>query len=557
MASTLAVDSIILPSRPAVVEELAPPSYALARTSLIATLLAAPLAFGVVQEWAWGALAVMAFSLFLLWSIDGVRQGRLRIFWSPLYLPAGLFFLLGMIQFAGHLTMDRTATRESLLKLSTDLIFFFLAGQLFCGPASEPPPLIAGATRGVEVRVAREKNDILSACPVRFVIVAYTFSLALFAIFQFFSSQGLIYWMVKGPGWTFGPYVNHNHYAGLMEMLIPLNVASVLPALRKNPSALLLGFAALIPIASLLLSGSRGGFISLVAEVFLAAALVFFCGSRRARKPTALAGGAALLAAALLFFWMAPRHIAERLAMMGDATQPPEVEMGNRLVAARDSLGILRDHPWLGAGLGSFETAFPPYQSFPTDLRWDHAHNDYAEALAETGLAGGALIACALGMFFRLALKGVVRSRESGVRSRRGGGLGIGDWGLGIKAGVRSQESGVSSAASTLLPNLESRVPCPVSRTPYPESRVPNPESAAYCPLPTAYCLRIAAALGCCGLLVHSFLDFNLHIPANAAWFAVCAAIATSGRQQAEGSRQWLVGSRGGFTAPCGPSTDG
>ena len=62
---------------------------------LIATLLAAPLAFGAVQAWAWGALAVAAFLLLLFWSIAGARQGRLRILWSPLYLPAGFFFLLG------------------------------------------------------------------------------------------------------------------------------------------------------------------------------------------------------------------------------------------------------------------------------------------------------------------------------------------------------------------------------------------------------------------------------------------------------------------------------
>jgi hypothetical protein len=30
-------------------------------------------------------------------------------------------------------------------------------------------------------------------------------------------------------------------------------------------------------------------------------------------------------------------------------------------------------------------------------------------------------------------------------------------------------------------------------------------------------------------MLVHSFFDFNLHIPANAAWFAVLAGIACCG----------------------------
>jgi hypothetical protein len=39
--------------------------------------------------------------------------------------------------------------------------------------------------------------------------------------------------------------------------------------------------------------------------------------------------------------------------------------------------------------------------------------------------------------------------------------------------------------------------------------------------------LQFGAAIGVCGLLVHSFSEFNLHIPANAAWFTFLAAIAT------------------------------
>jgi len=33
-----------------------------------------------------------------------------------------------------------------------------------------------------------------------------------------------LYWMrqPRSGGWIYGPYVNHNHYAGLMEMLVPI-----------------------------------------------------------------------------------------------------------------------------------------------------------------------------------------------------------------------------------------------------------------------------------------------------------------------------------------------
>ena len=40
--------------------------------------------------------------------------------------------------------------------------------------------------------------------------------------------------------------------------------------------------------------------------------------------------------------------------------------------------------------------------------------------------------------------------------------------------------------------------------------------------------LTVAALLGCVGILVHSFLDFNLQIPANAALFYVLCAIAAA-----------------------------
>ena len=460
--------------------------YKALRFALLALLLAAPLAFGAVEAWAWGAMAVAAFLLLLLWVIAGARRGVLRILWSPLYLPGAFFFLVGMVQFAAGLTMDATGTREALLKLSTDLILFFLAVQLFRGDfmslslatghangrvvprldkeglgvvdAWPTTPGLSSTRRGATLRAAPESLRVGADLDIlRWTLLIYTIVLALFAIFQFFSSDGLIYWRVKTAGWTFGPYVNHNHYAGLMEMLIPLSFAAALPALRKHPAAAMMACALLIPVVSLLLSGSRGGFISLLVEVLLAAVLIFRCGPLEARRLTALPGGCALAAAALLFMWMAPRHATERLTRLGNGAYPPDVELGYRLEAARDTLAIWRDHLWLGTGLGTFESAFPRYQTFATDLRWDHVHNDYLEALAETGLAGAAAMAGALLIFLRLAF----RNLRQRFRQSHG-------W------------------------------------------------------------MQFAAALGCCGILVHSLADFNLHMPANAAWFAVCAAWATS-----------------------------
>jgi O-antigen ligase len=52
--------------------------------------------------------------------------------------------------------------------------------------------------------------------------------------------------------------------------------------------------------------------------------------------------------------------------------------------------------------------------------------------------------------------------------------------------------------------------------------------------------IQMGAAVGAVGLFCHSFVDFNLRIPANAAWFVVCLAIATHARP-AEGSPRMIV----------------
>jgi len=411
-------------------------AISMARFLLVLILLTAPLAFGAVQPLVWGALFVAAVFLISLWGLAQVQQGRARVLWSPIYVPVALFLFLGLAQFLGGLTLDSYATREVILKLIADLILFFVSLHILVSAS----------------RTWWRKFGL--------AITLYAFALAIFAILQFFSSGGLIYWVVKtASGCTFGPYVNHNHYAGLMEMLIPISAGYVLSRPEGQRGQSLFGFAVLVAIASVLLSGSRGGLISLCAEIAILAAILFRYSPVARRRPFAAMVPLGVVAAAVLFFWMDPGHISKRLATIANIPYKPEVTLAERMFVSQDSMHIFADYPWLGTGLGSFEVTYPRYQSFATDLMWDHAHNDYAEALVETGLVGGSLILSAIVLFLWLAFHN--------FRKR-----------LQHEAGW----------------------------------------------------IQLGATLGCCGLLVHSFGDFNFHIPANAAWFAVCAAIASQSK---------------------------
>ncbi len=398
---------------------------------LILAICAAPLAFGGVEPWAWGALQALVSLVFLLWLAGSVGQREFRVVWSPLYLPALLLLLLGAVQVAFRLTLDWTSSREAVLKLALDLLLFFLANQL-----------LAGGSR----RTLRQFG---------FTVCLFAFLLSMFALLQLFSSENKIYWTIPSPNFAFGPYVNRNHYAGLMELLIPVSAGYVACQRARVSVRLLLAFMVLIPFVSVCISGSRGGMLSLGAEIVLTSVVLWRLPSSELRRPLLVVTGAALATTSALALWLVTPEVSEKLAESAHASTLGEPSITARLSAAADSLRMLEKHPWIGTGMGSFEAVFPSYQSFPSDRIWDHAHNDYAEALAETGLAGAVLVAAEVILFLRLAF--------SGVPSR-----------------------------------LTSR----------------------------ANWIPFGAAVGCCGVLIHSLADFNLHLPANAAWFSVCAAVA-------------------------------
>jgi len=269
---------------------------------------------------------------------------------------------------------------------------------------------------------------------------------------QFLWNPSRILWVDHNLGGPFGPYVDRDHYAGLMEMIIPFSACFVLSRPRRDPRQGVLWFAVLIPVVSLLLTGSRGGMVSLLAETTILGWITIRGNPLPRRRTTGAVAGLALVAVASLFFWLAPPVVLTKLGTFRNYAT--EARSG-RVALWKDSFRLFRDHPWLGTGMGSFVTVYPPYQSEPSELVTEHAHNDYLEALTETGVAGGVLILSALALFLLNAFGGLKERWQ-------------------IEAGW----------------------------------------------------IQLGAAIGCCGILIHSFVDFNLRIPANAAWFAFCAGLA-------------------------------
>jgi O-antigen ligase len=285
-------------------------------------------------------------------------------------------------------------------------------------------------------------------------MIAFGASYAFFALAQELTSNGKIFWVhsPQFPGSIYGSYVNHDHYAGVMEMLVPIPFVLSMGHLLRGGERALVGFCTVLMASTIFLSGSRGGMLAFGLEMVLFAALTL--GKRQSPRTALGSMAVCVLILALLVFL----GKGEVLGRLGD------LNPGIRLDITKDSLRTFFKRPVAGWGLGTFPTVYPSHRSFYTNLFVNEAHNDYAQLLVETGLVGFGLM---LWFLVRLYRHGLPASRR---------------WEFKWDGAV-----------------------------------------------------SLASLLGCTGILLHSFVDFNLQIPANAAMFYALCGLAAS-RPLAESS---------------------
>jgi len=204
-----------------------------------------------------------------------------------------------------------------------------------------------------------------------------------------------------------GTYINHNHFAGLLELALPFVVASVFYHFqlwsegraagrrRRVPGAqgsaglraCFYLFLAVIVVVGAICSKSRGGIVGIALSVVLVAVLAQLKTGRRVW----LAGLVLFLVAVGAYgMWIGLGPLAERFQAIGQKGYAEESDL--RVPTWRDDLRLIHDYPLTGTGLGTFGLSFRHYQTAGVDLFFDHTHNDYLEVASDTGLVGAALL---------------------------------------------------------------------------------------------------------------------------------------------------------------------
>lgn len=209
---------------------------------------------------------------------------------------------------------------------------------------------------------------------------------------------------------------NTNFVAHYLEVVLPLAIAFSLRGGGSARERALAVAAAALGSAHLLLAGSRGGWLGLGVALALMALL-----ARRPRR-----WGSRLLLAALVAALLSPvatfvlgpiplrdggtaRDAVHRVAVDAWTQRMTTFDSASfsrtmRLLIWRDSLRVIRAHPWLGVGLGHYGLELPASRTSTGQREWRelmgassfeayHAHNELLETWADTGAFGAAAFA--------------------------------------------------------------------------------------------------------------------------------------------------------------------
>jgi O-antigen ligase len=232
------------------------------------------------------------------------------------------------------------------------------------------------------------------------------------------AALGLIWRPSEGP--ISGTYFNKNHFAGLLEMILPLALMYAVAIVWRQSQrrsrflgsaavAMSLLATAVLMFVAIGLSLSKAGFASTIGALTVMALAAIAVQVPRARR-WAL-GAVAIVVAALAFLYLSPEALVQQFGgMAADETGEGRVPM------ALDSLHLIGAFPVFGSGLGTYYPALLRYQTSALDFAVTNAHNDYLQLCAELGLVGSLALATFLGALLWHAWRVVANSQHREAR---------------------------------------------------------------------------------------------------------------------------------------------
>jgi len=328
--------------------------------TLLAVLLAAVVVAWSPRYWAVTLLHAGVFGLGVAWLWRNVASPQ-PVAWNGLFLPMFVAGLWGLLQLAAGTTVYRFQTTRALLYWSANAVVMFLAAQF--------------------LRPGHLRRTFLSG------LACFTGGIAVIGILQYFTSPYRIYWTFAIPQHVraIGPFVYRNQFAAMVELVLPIALYRLMEkrSPRHTPGW---GFAVLSAVlfAVVVATASRAGTLLVAAEMVF----IFLLGWRKrmvSGRSLAMILGQVLAMALVFTLVVGFQDVWSRFH------QANPYALRGKLTAS--TLQMIRERPFMGSGLGTWQTVYPEFAVFDNSLFANEAHNDWAQWTAEGGVVFGLSLA--------------------------------------------------------------------------------------------------------------------------------------------------------------------
>lgn len=228
---------------------------------------------------------------------------------------------------------------------------------------------------------------------------------------------------IPKSGIATGTFIYKNHYANFLMLCLSVGVGYLVSTLASQKSTskkaklrhfleTLLNGKAVVRIAlaimviALVMSRSRMGNTAFFAAMTFVGVLALIFMKKRSKGLTILIISMFVIDVFIVSTWFGLDKVKDRI-------ENTTLSQETRDEVIRDSIPLIQDFAFTGSGLGSFYAIFPIYKNEDIKGLYDHAHNDYIQFAAETGVIATGLIFFLPLIAFATALKAMRRRQNA------------------------------------------------------------------------------------------------------------------------------------------------
>jgi O-antigen ligase/Tfp pilus assembly protein PilF len=366
---------------------------------IIAMVVLIPIIFYPRVIGIFNPIKILTFSILVIiglvfWGFNVLKKEEFKIISNPLNLPILSFIIVCAFSLLWS-DSPFVSLKELSLFLSGPLLYFIIVNNIFN---------------------ERQINRIIGAV----IIVGSLFGV--YGIFQY-NGIDLPFWIGNyGRGKVFGLFGNAGYFAEYL--ILPLPIAISLFLVSKNKIIKILLFIGILAMGSTIaLTFTRTPYLALgISFAFMLLLFIISQGKNFFKENKKIFIVILIAVVLIISLFVIPTPLSEKGTVISKIKERASVAQlgsdfstGRRIAIWKYTTLMIKDHLWLGAGIGTFKYNTLKYQAkfldqgenrflYPYGIA-EKAHNEYLQIWAELGIVGLLIFIWIIFSYFNYGLK--------------------------------------------------------------------------------------------------------------------------------------------------------